>query len=1011
MMRYGIMTAILSANMILTGAEMRYIDYAGGSDAATGLSPAAAWKHHPWDPNFTGSAAAGETAGTFIFKGNVIYRGIINVRKSGVPDQPVTFTSDPGWGGGPAVLAGSEPVTARWEKSEIADVWVTRLPASTLPVRDVWEIRDGEVLPLVRARTPDWRFTSGDDVRRDWLVWDRVSQNEQKQLIGYGRRPLNFTNDQLKGATVWTDFPHLIGNPLPAKVVDYNQQTGALALDYPTFRRLPAAGGTYFVENALALLDTPGEFYYDPAGQKLYVRLPGDRDPNRSMVEIGQRSQMLVAADVSHLRADHLAFRFANGPDPFYAKWSKHYVPAGCVTLNGDCRDVTISDNIFEHVATAVEGSAASNGALMDQIVIRGNEIRFAAKSGIELSDGVASYHLLDNVRFLRVDVLDNRLSMIGLGMAPLNNHGAGIEIRGATLINVSGNRIDRCAGQGIVVTPGKDGHLYEDARDIPLVRAIVSGNQVTSPLLLICDYGGIETFQLGPVYIYNNLCVNPVGYRRPLPEETVRRNDYTGSRFSFAYYLDGSFQNYVFNNIACGFSSDFTGKNSPSAALMEVLGHNNSFFNNTFYRFGCGSRKQSAADTQFTGLGRIPGRSWYLGNLWLDIGDVYFDHDAWLPKARDTKNDAIDFGTMGFGGNYFYGQPRSFGRIEYGHDNYLNLKDMASALAGRGAMAASIGAELAINPLPGAAAGDFKLPADSPLAGKGVKFFVPWGLSRVVGMWNFYRPSGDAADKIMGENMYFSPDYRHRNMYRLIPANDLTAVHFNGGDFRRGPLENWIDGALAFNGRDQYCLISDAKIREDRTYRHVYMGKKYESVSRGADRQDLDMANNNFLLEAYVKVSVDGLSGTLVAKQTAAAGYRLGVNRDGRIELVLDSGGQTVVARTQTRINDNLYHHWLVEIDRGRGQIAVYLDGKAAAADISGDLTRLPSLANDGDFWVGKGLAGDFFKGEIDFLRVSRGTLADAYTDIGELYRWQFDGPFLYDFGGKQSKRNPGAW
>jgi hypothetical protein len=44
--------------------------------------------------------------------------------------------------------------------------------------------------------------------------------------------------------------------------------------------------------------------------------------------------------------------------------------------------------------------------------------------------------------------------------------------------------------------------------------------------------------------------------------------------------------------------------------------------------------------------------------------------------------------------------------------------------------------------------------------------------------------------------------------------------------------------------------------------------------------------------------------------------------------------------------------------------------------------------------------------------VRISLGTLADAKTDIGELYAWQFNGPFLRDFTGRkpQGKRDAGA-
>jgi hypothetical protein len=69
-------------------------------------------------------------------------------------------------------------------------------------------------------------------------------------------------------------------------------------------------------------------------------------------------------------------------------------------------------------------------------------------------------------------------------------------------------------------------------------------------------------------------------------------------------------------------------------------------------------------------------------------------------------------------------------------------------------------------------------------------------------------------------------------------------------------------------------------------------------------------------------------------------------------------------------------------------------------------------SLSNTGDFYVGRSALGNYFAGALDFLRVSRGTLADARTTIGELYEWQFNGPFLRDFFGNDpvGQRDAGA-
>jgi hypothetical protein len=69
-------------------------------------------------------------------------------------------------------------------------------------------------------------------------------------------------------------------------------------------------------------------------------------------------------------------------------------------------------------------------------------------------------------------------------------------------------------------------------------------------------------------------------------------------------------------------------------------------------------------------------------------------------------------------------------------------------------------------------------------------------------------------------------------------------------------------------------------------------------------------------------------------------------------------------------------------------------------------------TFTNAADFVIGKNSDGNFFAGTLDFVRVSKGTLYDALTTIDELYKWQFNGPFLRDFAGNVpvGQRDAGA-
>ncbi len=96
--------------------------------------------------------------------------------------------------------------------------------------------------------------------------------------------------------------------------------------------------------------------------------------------------------------------------------------------------------------------------------------------------------------------------------------------------------------------------------------RAIlIHHNKVWESMLNCNDYGGIETWQGGPFYVFNNLSYNALGYRN------WERYSGTDAGFGHAYYLDGAFKNYHFNNIAWGKAKDVASPVVNCAAFQEI--------------------------------------------------------------------------------------------------------------------------------------------------------------------------------------------------------------------------------------------------------------------------------------------------------------------------------------------------------------------------------------------------------------------------------------------------------
>jgi len=142
------------------------------------------------------------------------------------------------------------------------------------------------------------------------------------------------------------------------------------------------------------------------------------------------------------------------------------------------------------------------------------------------------------------------------------------------------------------------------------------------------------------------------------------------------------------------------------------------------------------------------------------------------------------------------------------------------------------------------------------------------------------------------------------------------------------------------------------------------------------------------------------GASGLLVQKM-GEAGYALTVGADGTAVLTVKGPHASARLVGKQRVNDGRWHHVLAEVDRPAGKLRLYVDGTpdARGSGIGADV----SLANAADLYVGGAPDGGCLACTIDFLRMAQGTLADADTTIGELYAWEFDGPFLQDFTGRQ--------
>ncbi len=984
------------------GRTVRYIDYAGGDDANPGTREQP-WKHHPWDPAATGIAAGHEGPTTYVFRGGVTYRGVLRPDESGQPGEPIRLTRDPSWGEGEARIYGSEPIPGSWTQGadheripEPERVWAIDLDFAP---RTLWMVDGDTVTRIALARDPNWTESDPQDPMSEWYTWKnpRWWTGEHKAEIDGKTYHLGIDPEQLTGqaedyvgGTVWTEWGIVMGSPYPTQILQYDPQQQAIAFGGPwvyTASEKIIAGNRYHLEDLPQWLDEPGEFWFDKRGEggRLYVRLPGDVDPNTVTLEAGRHVNLIDATELSHFEISGLTFRFTNVHwDYNHPQWAHPDLKAGVFRLQGSGDGLAFRNNTFEHVHMPVRIEVSAGGRV-GMVVITDNVMRDTDHGGIWVKNVKAQPEDGRNIAE-EVVVLRNRLERIGWrNLAGAHGHAIGVD---ALVVHVAGNFLDRIAGWGISVSGG---HVEGDGTDVPLGRYVIHHNRVEDCLLKSCDWGAFYiTSHSGPVYVFNNVAINPVG-----------QMNWRGRRLGYAYYMDGGYKGYLFNNIAAGIENEHGHRLANHAAFQDMISFQNTVFNNTVWQFEQATRRQAPQG----------GRNKYLGNIFDDISEWVFWHQkpAGSPdeanQAHVPETDALfPYETNAYSSNVLHDIEGQVGVFESHGMPYAEMEGFVEAMRQRRAMKADVGIVAEGPVLVDPEAGDFRPVEGSAAIDRGVKFFVPWGLSGMVGEWNFTRNQLDPT-VILDEHWYQTPYATDRAMYRTLPRYPLTGVNVTADDYVQGPLEDWTDGALELNGQDQYAVLTHEVIAAPFDYRVEKKDEEQRTVA-GRDKKTVDIGADNFLIEIFFRSRPGQTDGVLVGKMGEGAGYELRLNDVGGVILELQAGGRQAELATREPVNDGQWHHVIAEVDRRANRGRVYIDGQPAA-EVRLGLDEDTPLWNDADFIVGRG-----FAGAIDFLRVARGTLADARTTIGELYAWQFDGPHLRDFAGQPpvGRRDAGA-
>lgn len=802
------------------GASNRYIDFEAGNDHASGTQ-AEPWKHHPWDPQASGKArAAANETHTYIFKGGVTYRGSLKIPNEavGTPEEPLSLTRDPAWGDGPAVLNGADIVTG-WQQQahpampESDKVWMAEI--DFLP-RAVWLTHEqGEPIRFKLARWPNWTESNPNDLMSEWPTWEQPEwwKEKNKIMVKGTRKHLGIDAElprplgDLEGGTVWSEWGIVMGSPYPAKIEAVDEKRGGIAFRGPWTREdleKIITGNRYYLEDLPQFLDEPGEFWVERLGKnkaRLYLRLPQDANPQNYTIEAARHVRILHGQRANHLEVSGLTFRFTNiGWDYNDPQWADPDLIAGAIHIRGPGPSLSIHHNTFEHVNMPVRVSLTQSADQLELVSICDNDMRDTDHGAVEVAN-FSPRQAGDMGQLGHVDLLRNRLERIGMRNLS-GSHGHAVQINFPATSHLAGNFLYRIAGWGLAVWGGKpSGNRYAGI-EAPMSRHLIHHNRVEDVLLKSNDWGGIETWQGGTHYIFNNIVINSLGFKN----WTFKPGDSNSvGSFGHAYYLDGSFKNYLFNNIGQGLNNELGTKGVNITAIQNIFSFENWYFNNSFHRFAETTRQQAPE----------AGRFRYLGNVFSDTSRMLFRHakpEGLEPDANASHFNQIgnfDYATIAYYENVITELSGSLGTFEENGVVHQKGETFSHALEKLGAQASSIGVFSDQPVLLDPDKGDWRPIPNSLATKQNVLVFVPWGLARTVGEWQFTLNHAQP-NEVIDEHWFMTSQYAERKAYRLTPRYALVGQNIAAADFTSGPLSNWTSSALEFNGQDQYLSVAN---------------------------------------------------------------------------------------------------------------------------------------------------------------------------------------------------------
>jgi parallel beta-helix repeat protein len=343
------------------------------------------------------------------------------------------------------------------------------------------------------------------------------------------------------------------GGNLRVRTTDWSYETLAISTYDGTTITLAAApsyrltvGWGFYLDNVPAALDTPGEWYCDPATNSVYFYPPGGVDPN-SLNVIGSVLDYGVNSSQSNITIQGLTL--------------SHQCKAG-LHFSGTPNNIRLlSNKVFGVLLNGIELGGTSSSCTID-----GNTVEYVNGQGIALESTQNS------------TVTNNVVKNVGLipGYGKSGTSGMqGIAVGGSHNF-IKANIVDSVGYVGI--TSGGS-------------ECTIVNNIITNVMLRLSDGGAIYTYALNQSTISGNLVINSTGSNDAQPVGAKGSGD--------GIYMDSRSSNYG-NVILDNTVVDVTGV----GFIVQSGSYGHTIRGNTFYNHGYAENGYSLLIAHDTTLG-----------------------------------------------------------------------------------------------------------------------------------------------------------------------------------------------------------------------------------------------------------------------------------------------------------------------------------------------------------------------------------------------------------------------